>query len=175
MIAFLVTAIFSAAIYLLLSAGSGTLLFWSGPELVAAALIGILCGAVCRNIFCATKTWRMANPVRWLVIVLYVLVPFFAEMARANLDVAYRVITGRIRPGIVRISTGLQTDLGTMMLANSITLTPGTLTVDVDEGTGDLYVHMINIPRGLERREKLEAKEIFTVADLSSWIRRIAK
>lgn len=175
MIAFLATAIFSAALYLVLSAGSGSLGLWSVPELVAAALIGILCGAVCRNIFCATKTWRMANPVRWLVTVVYVLVPFFIEMARANLDVAYRVLSGRIRPGIVKIRPDLKTDLGVMMLANSITLTPGTLTVDVDEETGDLFVHMINIPRGLERRETLEAKEIFSVANLAAWVRRISQ
>ena len=48
-----------------------------------------------------------------------------------------------INPGIVKILTGLSSDMGKSFLANSITLTPGTLTVDID---GEyLYVHWINV------------------------------
>jgi len=56
-----------------------------------------------------------------------------------------RVITGKINPGIVRISPNLKTDLGVTLLANAITLTPGTLTVDVDEKTNDLFIHWIGV------------------------------
>ena len=66
-------------------------------------------------------------------------------MAKANIDVAYRVITGKINPGIVKISPGLKTDLGITLLADSITLTPGTLSVDIDEKNNDLYIHWINV------------------------------
>jgi multicomponent Na+:H+ antiporter subunit E len=48
-----------------------------------------------------------------------------------------------IRPGIVKVRTKLKTDMARTFLANSITLTPGTLTVDC---VGDhLYIHWINI------------------------------
>jgi multicomponent Na+:H+ antiporter subunit E len=47
-----------------------------------------------------------------------------------------------IRPGIVRIRTKLKSDVGRTTLANCITLTPGTLVVDITE-EGDLYVHWI--------------------------------
>jgi len=56
-----------------------------------------------------------------------------------------------IKPGIVKIKTSLKTESGITALANSITLTPGTLTVDLaDEGQGDsrqtyLYIHWINV------------------------------
>jgi multicomponent Na+:H+ antiporter subunit E len=48
-----------------------------------------------------------------------------------------------IRPGIVKVRTRLQTEMARTFLANSITLTPGTLSVDMIED--HLYVHWINI------------------------------
>jgi len=83
---------------------------------------------------------------------------FFWEMLKANFDVAYRVVHPRmpIRPGIVVIKTGLKTDVGKLFLANSITLTPGTLTMDV---SGDcLFVHWINVKdRDIEKATELIA------------------
>ncbi|MDT8358303.1 MAG: Na+/H+ antiporter subunit E, partial [Methanomicrobiaceae archaeon] len=145
MIPLIVTVIFAFFMYLVFSAGTGTIVLWSASELVAGVAISLAVGAISRTFFCANRNYRMLNPVRWLVLALYLVIPFFLEMARANLDVAYRVITGKIRPGIVRLSAGLKTDLSILLLANSITLTPGTLTVDVDEESGDLFVHMIHI------------------------------
>ena len=49
-----------------------------------------------------------------------------------------------INPGIVKVKTRLKTESGIAALANSITLTPGTLTVDVTDD-GFLYVHWINV------------------------------
>ena len=49
-----------------------------------------------------------------------------------------------INPGIVKVKTRLKTESGITALANSITLTPGTLTVDVTDD-GFLYVHWINV------------------------------
>lgn len=70
---------------------------------------------------------------------------FFWAMIKANFDVAYRVIHPRmpISPGIVVIKTDLKSDSGKLALANSITLTPGTLTMDVE---GDsMLIHWINV------------------------------
>ncbi|PNX47524.1 MAG: cation:proton antiporter, partial [Thermoplasmata archaeon M11B2D] len=90
-----------------------------------------------------------------------------------NLDVAYRVITGRINPGIVKIHPDLKTDLGITMLANSITLTPGTLTVDIDEETNDLYVHWINVDKKALENKPVECKYI--CGNFPKWVRRIAE
>ena len=70
---------------------------------------------------------------------------FFWAMIKANFDVAYRVIHPRmpINPGIVLIKTDLKSDSGKLALANSITLTPGTLTMDV-KGE-NLLIHWINV------------------------------
>jgi multicomponent Na+:H+ antiporter subunit E len=72
---------------------------------------------------------------------------FLWEMIKANIDVAYRVSHPKlpINPGIVKVRTTLKSDTGLTFLANSITLTPGTLSVDVDKEEGVLYVHWIDV------------------------------
>jgi multicomponent Na+:H+ antiporter subunit E len=70
---------------------------------------------------------------------------FFYELIKSNIDVAFRVINPKlpINPGIVRVKTKLKSRLGRLMLANSITLTPGTLTL---ETKGDVfYIHWIDV------------------------------
>jgi multicomponent Na+:H+ antiporter subunit E len=82
---------------------------------------------------------------RGIAFALAYLFVFSAELIRANLDVAFRVLSPElpIRPGVVRVRTKLRSRLGRLLLANSITLTPGTITVETD---GDLfYVHWINV------------------------------
>ena len=140
---FLVTALVAYLLYLLLTIGSGTLLLWNAAELIIGAIFALIVAALVKNRY-LKKSLRMLNPVRWLIWLVY-LFPFFFAMAQANVDVAYRVITGRINPGIVKISPNLKNDMALTILANSITLTPGTLSVDVDEETNDLYVHWINV------------------------------
>ena len=58
---------------------------------------------------------------------------------------AYRVLHPMmpIKPGIVKIKTNLKTDIAKTFLANSITMTPGTLSVDIKDG--HLYIHWINV------------------------------
>jgi multicomponent Na+:H+ antiporter subunit E len=71
---------------------------------------------------------------------------FLVALVRANLDVARRVLAPSLplRPAVVEVATALRSPLGRLILANSITLTPGTLTVDVQ---GDrLLVHWIDCP-----------------------------
>ena len=89
-------------------------------------------------------------------------------VVRANLDVAYRVLHPAlpIRPGIVRARTSLKTPAGRVLLANSITLTPGTLTVDMQ---GDvLYIHRIHVPE-----EDPDGDTERSLARFETFIRRI--
>ena len=92
------------------------------------------------------ETWAY---IRWSPRVIYYyllyLGVFIQELVRANLSVARLVFSPRIdiKPGIVEIKTRLKTPLGRLALANSITLTPGTLVLDI---RGDsLFVHWINV------------------------------
>ena len=173
MIAFIVTFVLCFISYLILTIGSGNkdFLSWSFAEIIFGIILSIVVAIVSRNIF-VKKSFRMANPIRWLRFIGY-LFYFFYEMAKANVDVAYRVITGKINPGIVKISPDLKTDLGITMLANSITLTPGTLSVDIDEDKNDLYIHWINVKKEALKKKPVECR--FVCAGFEKWIRRIAE
>jgi multicomponent Na+:H+ antiporter subunit E len=85
------------------------------------------------------------SPVRifWLLVYLPV---FLYYIIAANFDVVYRALHPKmpIRPGIVKIKTNLKTESGITALANCITLTPGTLTVDLTDD-GFLYIHWIYV------------------------------
>ena len=87
---------------------------------------------------------------RIIFFILYIFV-LFIEIIKANFDVAYRVIHPKmpIKPGIIIIKTELKQDIAKMILANSITLTPGTFTLDIK---GDeLLIHWIYV-----RSEKID-------------------
>ena len=62
---------------------------------------------------------------------------------KANIDVAKRILSPRlpIAPRIVRVSGTQKTDLCRVIFANSITLTPGTVSLDLDEE--DIVVHAL--------------------------------
>lgn len=85
------------------------------------------------------------NPVRYFWGACYVFALAWWVMV-ANLDVAFRVLHPDvpINPGIVKVKTKLESESARTALANSITLTPGTMTVDLSD-EGYLYVHWINV------------------------------
>jgi len=70
---------------------------------------------------------------------------FLAELIKSNIDIAVKVLTPSlpINPGIVEVHTKLKSKLGRLILANSITLTPGTLSVKIDNEK--LFIHCVNI------------------------------
>ncbi|HZD41067.1 MAG TPA: Na+/H+ antiporter subunit E, partial [Terriglobales bacterium] len=82
----------------------------------------------------------------------------------ANLQVAYLVLHPKlpIEPGLLRFTTTLQSEIGHVILANSITLTPGTITVHYSEGT--YLVHTL-VPQAatslLEARMQNKLQRIF--------------
>ena len=170
-------SIFSFGLWLVLTAGSGDIgLFgvgmWSMDSIIFGIIVAIISGIAARRFFCSSGSMRMANPARWFTSIAYFFGPFLLALFKANLDVAFRVITGKIRPGIVRIKTGLKNDLEVMVLANSITLTPGTLTVDVDEKTNDMFIHWIYVEEGSEIAEACDESKV--CGSFPRWARRIA-
>ena len=92
---------------------------------------------------------------RWLapVYIGVYLAHFLVALVRANLDLARRVLSPSlpIRPQLVEVRTGLQSPLGKMLLANTITLTPGTLTVDIVNDR--LLVHWVYCPPGMDTQQ----------------------
>lgn len=148
----------------MLTASSGDFLFWSYNEIFLAFFVAILVGFLTRKIQFCEKFLKFLNPIRWFIFLIYLIGPFFFAMVKANLDVAYRILTGKINPGIVKISPKLRSDLAMVMLANSITLTPGTLSVDIKEG--EIYVHWINVK---SKEPKIEE----VCGNFHKWIKKI--
>jgi multicomponent Na+:H+ antiporter subunit E len=124
------------------------LLFWvllNGTLATDALITGILVSMAIALLFrngLSFFTEFRATPAAFLAGFLYYGY-FFRELFRANLKLAAIVISPAlpINPGIVKVRTRLKSRMGRLMLANSITLTPGTLTVELD---GEwLYVHCV--------------------------------
>lgn len=86
---------------------------------------------------------RLTQPLR---VVRYLLV-FLRELLIANARVAWEVMTPglSLQPAIIRVPTRTRNPWERMVLANTITMTPGTLTLEVDEISGDLYVHALYV------------------------------
>ncbi|MCD4740142.1 Na+/H+ antiporter subunit E [archaeon] len=149
--------------YLLLTAGSGEIGVWSASEIVAGVALAIVIALLSKKLEWGSS--KAFNPIRWITFVFYLFGPFFYQMIKANLDVAYRVITGKINPGIVKVKSGLKTDLGVTVLANSITLTPGTLTVDLSK-KNDLFVHCLNV-----KDEKPKPGQVY--GNMAYWVKKV--
>ena len=80
---------------------------------------------------------------------------FIFKLIRSNIQMAKIVLDPRmdIRPGFVRIKSGLVSDAGKLALANSITLPPGTVTLDVVDDS--FIVHWIDV-EGDDDRDHME-------------------
>lgn len=93
---------------------------------------------------------RGNSPARYFKVVPRVFSFFFFfiyELVKANLQVAWEVGTPRfhMKPGIVAVPLDVTSDGEITMLANLITLTPGTLSLDVSEDKKVLYVYSMYI------------------------------
>lgn len=112
-------------------------------SLILGAVVAILVGLAFGQRLPVLGAGVVLRRIFWLAA--YVPI-FIGVVVAANFDVVYRVVHPDmpIRPGIVKVRTKLRSNEGRTMLANSITLTPGTLTVDVTDD-GYLYVHCLYI------------------------------
>lgn len=128
-----------------------------GSYSVGNVLLGVvLAGAVLRlsrPVFKADESPMGGSPAgpprpirrAWRVFVLVLV--FLWELVESAVEVARYTLqpTLQIRPGIVAYPLDVTTDREITMLANLISLTPGTLSLDVDPGRTHLYVHSISV------------------------------
>jgi multicomponent Na+:H+ antiporter subunit E len=119
-------------------------LLWSGHYTPLLLCLGVLSCA-----FVAWTAWRMGLVDREGVPIevtprMLLYLPYLAlEIVKANVDVARRIIDPRlpIGPRVFHTRAKQKTDLGRVIYANSITLTPGTVSIDVDGD--DITVHAL--------------------------------
>ncbi len=116
---------------------------FAAHELIIGGLVTMVISFLSIRLFTCCGL-SLLSPVKifWMI---YYFGVFLKALIMANLDVARRVISPSlpINPGIVKFKTKLTTNYSKMVLANSITLTPGTLSIDVIGDT--FYIHWIDV------------------------------
>ena len=146
------------ATFLVLFASYVLLAGFQVQELMLGALVSVILTIILAKLVNYTIDYRF--PVKLLVFIFAYLPVFTWQLILSNIDVAKRVLSPKIplNPGFVKIKTDLKGDFAKLALANSITLTPGTLSVDVQ---GEyLYIHTIDVKGKTpeENREIISAK-----------------
>lgn len=122
--------------------GEASLQIW-----VAGAIISFGVGLFSAKFFIHKNPFYLWNPARLVKLIVYCLPVFLWELTKANVDMAKRAFTMKINPGIVKVPVDVESEYGQAMLANSITLTPGTITMDIVEEKGQAYyyIHWIDV------------------------------
>jgi len=120
------------------------LTFDLSPVNLAAGAIAAFITSLLFGKYFYTRVHKFLQPHRYFWFLVYLAILCW-ECLKANFDVAYRVLhpSMPIKPGIVKVKLELQSEFARAMLANSITLTPGTITVDIVGD--DLFVHWIYV------------------------------
>ena len=119
---------------------------WDVQSIVFGVGVALFSAIVLPATLAGAFSLKMLDPRRWFWACVYVAVLAY-QILKANLQVAWIVLHPDlpIRPGVVRVRTSLKTTAARVALANSITLTPGTFTLDLDDADGVLYVHWLAV------------------------------
>lgn len=112
-------------------------------EMIVGAAVSIILSIIISNYI--QLSLNLKSLVKLLMFVFMYIPIMVVELIKANVDVAKRVLNPKlpINPGIVKVPTKVKGDLGKLTLANSITLTPGTISLDADEE--NVYIHWIDV------------------------------
>ena len=117
------------------------IIYYSGVFNYSNGLLGFVVGFLVlfwlKTMLGTTEYFRKLPLFLWFSMVL------FWEITKANVRVAWDVVTPHKHrtPGIVAIPLDAKTDLEITILANLVTLTPGTLCMDFSDDRGTMYVH----------------------------------
>lgn len=141
----IVVNLFIAVIWLLLE----------GNYTLGSFLFGYLIGVLILFLLRRFLVFEFYLKRVWAIIKLIVL--FFVELIKANIDVLKIVISPRLtnKPGIVAVETRLDTKLEITLLAALISLTPGTTSMDFSPDGKTIYVHSLHVPDKEEMIEKI--------------------
>jgi multicomponent Na+:H+ antiporter subunit E len=109
-------------------------------QLSVGLALSLIIAFVSKDVLFGKKAGRTLNPLRWARFVAYVFVMVIAEL-ESHAKVAFCILTGKISPAFVSVPCAFKSDSGKTLFGNSITMTPGTLTVDTE---GDEFlIHML--------------------------------
>ncbi len=117
-------------------------------DIITGVLVSIVIGIITANIV-ISNPYKPFDPRRWAHTIVYTLYYFFVAEVKAHIDVIKRILSPKmpINPGIVKIPIRVNSDYAITAVANSITNTPGTVVVEIDENGKYFYVHWIDVKR----------------------------
>ncbi len=122
---------------------------FKAEELIAGAIVSLAVALFSARFFIRENAGWFLNPAKLFSCIGFWCFTFVGELIKANVNMAKICFGGckDINPGIVKIPTDMKSDYGLAALSNSITLTPGTITMEVteEEGQNYLYVHWIDV------------------------------
>jgi len=74
---------------------------------------------------------------------------YLVKLVSANLYIAYDIVTPRMRtnPGMIEVEVKLSSNLGILLLSNLVSMTPGTLSMDLNSAKDRLLVHVLYMDR----------------------------
>lgn len=129
---------------------------FTGPSFVVGFLFGYVCLAMIQNHVPSLEGYAQRVPG----VILFVFY-FIAQVIKSNAEVAYEVATPglNIAPGVVAVPLELESNVGITILCNFITLTPGTLSLDISDDRKVLYVHAMYLDNEEELLEGLKEIE----------------
>jgi multicomponent Na+:H+ antiporter subunit E len=122
---------------------------------VANLVIGFLVSAVL--IFLFRRMFFGPLYFRKVLLGLTLTLVFIKELIKSNIAVLRVVLNPRlrVRSGVIAVPTELTNDVALTILANMITLTPGTLTLDISPDRRYLYVHTLNLDDPEDVKQKI--------------------
>jgi len=102
--------------------------------------------------------WGDTKYFRKIPLVIMFVLYFLKELIKANLKVAFDIVTPKdyMEPGIIAVPLDVQSDIEITLFANLVTLTPGTLSLDVSPDRKILYVHALYVTDADEFRRELK-------------------
>lgn len=111
---------------------------WNGV-ITVAAFLGVCVILWLLSIFYNRRVFRQVPQIINLSLF------FLKELVIANIRVTYEVLTptDRLKPAVITVPLDIEGETEIMLLANMITLTPGTLSIDVSDDQGQLFVHTL--------------------------------
>ena len=115
--------------------------YWLFTGGIASMIVAMTIGSIFVH-----RPHIVVHAKRYLWISYYIIV-LLIEVIRANIDIVFRLslINLPLNPGIVKIKTKIKSEIGLALLANSITFSRGTATVDIDADKGYIYVHCLDV------------------------------
>ena len=169
--AFVSTFILSYLFWILFLMQDFNILKLGLQELIVGAVVAIIVSFITSRFFVKEDGFWIFKKFRLLNLILFIPI-YLWELLKANWQVAKKSLSFNIKvsPAIVKIPTKLNSDWGLAMLSNCITLTPGTITMDIYEENNKnyLYIHWLEASTEEEKKAAKEIKGTF-----EKYVRRI--